>query len=72
MEGKGVFKFKNGSVYDGEYKNNRKHGAGKYIKDMKVYEGNWQNGIRQGQGFLTNETGQGIKGYWYKGEGYYI
>lgn len=48
MEGKGVFKFKNGSVYDGEYKNNRKHGAGKYIKDMKVYEGNWQNGIRQG------------------------
>lgn len=37
MDGKGVFKFKNGAVYDGEYKNNRKHGAGKYFKDNKVF-----------------------------------
>lgn len=41
MEGKGVFKFKNGAVYDGEYRNNRKHGSGKYLKDGKVYEGKW-------------------------------
>lgn len=41
MEGKGVFKFKDGSVYDGEYKNNKKHGYGKYIKNDMIYEGKW-------------------------------
>jgi hypothetical protein len=37
MEGKGVFTFRNGDVYDGEYRNNKKHGAGKYFKGKKVF-----------------------------------
>lgn len=37
MEGKGIFKFKNGNIYDGEYRNNKKHGFGKYMKDGKVF-----------------------------------
>lgn len=37
MDGKGVFKFKNGDIFDGEYKNNKKHGFGKYIKRGKVF-----------------------------------
>ena len=54
MDGKGIFKFKDGSVYDGEYKNNKKHGAGQYIKDGKTYEGKWFNGVRNGEGFITS------------------
>lgn len=41
MEGKGVFKFKNGAQYDGEYKNNKKHGSGKYKKNGVTFEGKW-------------------------------
>lgn len=72
MEGKGVFKFRDGSVYDGEYKNNKKHGSGKYIRDGKIFEGKWENGVRQGEGFITNELGQGSKGYWLRGDGFFV
>ena len=42
MEGRGIFTWKDGSRYEGDYKNNRKHGKGKYLSvDGKEYEGNW-------------------------------
>lgn len=31
MEGRGTFTWRDGSIYEGEYRNNRKHGRGKYI-----------------------------------------
>lgn len=49
MEGHGVFTWRDGSRYDGEYRNNKKHGKGKYTSpEGKEYEGSWENGVRQG------------------------
>ncbi len=49
MDGRGIFKWKDGSIYEGDYKDNKKHGFGKYIdKEGKTYEGGWKNGYREG------------------------
>ena len=40
-------KYKNGDVYIGEVKNNKKHGKGKYIfANGQTYIGEYRNGIR--------------------------
>lgn len=45
MNGKGVFKWKTGRYYKGEYKDDLKHGYGElYSINGKVYKGNWDNG----------------------------
>jgi len=38
----------NGTVYDGEWKDDKEHGHGvmKY-SDGHVYEGDWENGVRK-------------------------
>jgi len=61
--GKGKMTYKNGDVYDGEWKNNEKHGKGKmtYGKDGDVhkkykngvYEGHWINDQKWGEGKMT-------------------
>jgi hypothetical protein len=44
MHGRGVFKFANGDMYDGDWKDNYMHGRGffKYA-DGSSYEGEWKN-----------------------------
>jgi hypothetical protein len=45
MHGYGVFRFDDGRIYEGEYKNNRKNGFGVFKwPTKKWYEGNWLNG----------------------------
>ncbi len=40
MHGKGVFKWPDGRVYEGDYVNDKKHGIGKVTwPDGRVYEG---------------------------------
>jgi hypothetical protein len=41
--GKGMMMFKNGYVYDGEWKNDVQHGKGIY-KTVNTYDGNFENG----------------------------
>jgi hypothetical protein len=42
MHGKGVFKWPDGRVYEGDYVNDKKHGIGKVTwPDGRVYEGEW-------------------------------
>ena len=42
MHGKGVYTWKDGRKYEGEYENDRKHGFGTYTwTDGKEYEGEW-------------------------------
>ena len=54
MEGKGVYKYRDGVTYKGMFKNNLKHGKGKYIKiDGTVYKGTWENGKLQGKGVVS-------------------
>lgn len=49
MDGLGQFRWKDGTVYEGNYKGNLKHGMGKYITPSgKIYEGMWNQGVRHG------------------------
>lgn len=42
-EGNGVYKFLNGKVYDGAWKNGLQHGKGKIILPSgEIYEGEWK------------------------------
>ena len=76
-DGKGKMTYKNGDVYDGEWKNNEKHGKGtmtygkdgdvhkKYING--VYEGDWINDQKWGKGKMTytkNDRKSVYEGKW--------
>ena len=44
MEGKGIYYYKSGSKYVGEYKNNKREGKGiYYYNDGNKYVGEWKN-----------------------------
>jgi len=66
-EGKGKLTFANGNVYEGEFRDDMRHGKGTlYCKEIyddgevyeEIYEGYWENDMKNGKG----ETR--IKGYW--------
>ncbi len=47
--GKGIFRFNDGNVYQGEYLQGWEIGYGRYIlKNGNIYEGYWVNGILKG------------------------
>ena len=48
---KGVYTWKNGAKYEGEWKNNKRHGKGKMINsDGKIYEGDFKENKKDGFG----------------------
>jgi hypothetical protein len=51
-EGFGTYYFaEDGSKYEGQWKNDKRHGKGKYtFKNGGYYDGEWADGKRQGQG----------------------
>ena len=47
----GVYKWKDGKVYIGEYLDDKKHGFGIYkMQDGRTYEGWWNEGKQHGLG----------------------
>ena len=51
--GKGKYFFKNGGIYEGEFKNGLREGKGiMEYKTGKKYDGEWKNDLRQGKGTL--------------------
>lgn len=53
MEGYGVYRWRNGDLYEGEFHNGLKHGKGTYTQIQgSSYEGLWANGKRNGKGIL--------------------
>lgn len=65
--GHGSFKYKDGSRYDGEWKENRKHGLGVqvWIIPDKKYEGDWEDGKQRGYGTcIESATGKIYHGQW--------
>jgi serine/threonine protein kinase len=72
-EGYGRLVMTSGDVYDGNWKNNKRHGQGKYsYANGEWYSGNWTNGVRQGQGEFHYKTGNVYRGNFSNGkpEGY--
>ena len=69
MDGVGVYTWQDGRKYEGEYKDDKKHGFGIYIwSDGRVYRGNWYKGKQHGLGIYTVPN-QGEKfGLWEDGK----
>ncbi|MEJ1288067.1 hypothetical protein NN561_019096 [Cricetulus griseus] len=77
----GVYKFKNGARYIGEYVKNKKHGQGDWADDQRhghgvyyyvnndTYTGEWFSHQRHGQGtYFYAETGSKYVGSWVNGQ----
>eukprot|EP00735_Rhodelphis_limneticus_P001251 TRINITY_DN11834_c0_g1::TRINITY_DN11834_c0_g1_i1::g.16518::m.16518 TRINITY_DN11834_c0_g1::TRINITY_DN11834_c0_g1_i1::g.16518 ORF type:complete len:324 (+),score=18.06,sp/Q5PPV3/MORN3_XENLA/38.01/6e-33,MORN/PF02493.15/0.00026,MORN/PF02493.15/3.7e-05,MORN/PF02493.15/4.1e-06,MORN/PF02493.15/0.00043,MORN/PF02493.15/6e-08,MORN/PF02493.15/0.0053,MORN/PF02493.15/29,NVEALA/PF14055.1/0.16 TRINITY_DN11834_c0_g1_i1:82-972(+) len=63
----GVQKWKNGFEYNGEWKNNFRHGHGTLWRTVdgekkRIYEGGWKHGFRDGRGIVTYPDGSRYEG----------
>jgi hypothetical protein len=65
FDGKGIFYFKNGDIYEGEYKNGFRDGKGiyKYVNG-EIFEGLFIKGKAEGFGILNYKNGYYYKGNW--------
>ena len=64
-EGKGVAIFKDGSLYEGLWKEGERSWIGRMIySDASVYLGEWYKDIPNGYGVLISKEIGSIKGYW--------
>lgn len=80
MQGRGTyyydegesFKFTEaGARYIGEFKENMRHGIGKYyLPDKSFYEGVWSNGLMNGRGVFTWADNSFYDGEWKDGKRY--
>lgn len=68
MHERGVFEWKDGSRYEGEYQHDKKEGYGVFEwPNKKKYEGMWADGKQHGEGLLYvgNKV---LRGYWEAGK----
>jgi hypothetical protein len=69
MDGSGVYTWKDGRKYVGEYRDDKKHGKGEYTwPDGRKFVGTWINGKQNGEGTYYLADGQARKGYWEDGK----
>ena len=69
MHGVGVFEWKDGRRYEGEYLNDKKEGYGVYSwPDGRRYEGYWRDGMQHGEGRYFMPTGGCRLGVWETGK----
>ena len=62
-EGIGKFQYKNGDLYDGEWRDNKFHGRGKLtMSSGTIYEGNFENNKMHGHGSFTFANGDKYTG----------
>ena len=45
MHGKGTATYRNGSIYEGEFKNNQEHGKGTMKEGVNTYKIRFKNGL---------------------------
>jgi hypothetical protein len=62
--GRGVMRYDNGHVYQGEWVNGKPHGHGTMTYSKGTYRGNWQDGMRDGVGTFVQGDGNVTKGHW--------
>lgn len=63
--GKGIMRFSDGSVYEGQWEHGNYSGTGKYTSNNEEYAGSWVNGIRSGHGKLITNDGLNIYDGWF-------
>ena len=69
MKGYGVYTWKDGQKYSGEYLNDLKHGQGTLEHPTgRVYTGGWENGWQHGEGMYTDSKGTKKRGLWKNGK----
>jgi hypothetical protein len=70
MEGMGVYIWNDGRMYQGQYKDDKKHGYGVYTwADGRCYEGYWYRGKQHGLGTYFVPKDEKIKaGLWEDGK----
>lgn len=65
MNGFGIFLWKDGRSYKGEYRDDKKHNFGMYYgNEGKRYEGFWECGSQKKLGKYTKKDGSFKLGYW--------
>ncbi len=70
MEGTGIYIWNDGRMYQGQYKDDKKHGYGVYTwADGRCYEGYWFRGKQHGLGtYLVPKDGKVKFGLWEDGK----
>lgn len=64
INGYGIYKYKNGDVYEGDFFEGKRHGLGEYIyKDKSYYRGEWDNDCKSGRGVYC-KNGKEFNGIW--------
>ncbi len=65
-----VKKYEDGSIYEGEWKNGKRDGKGKYTyTNGGIFEGKYKNGKRDGKGKFISSSGSIFKGKYKNGKG---
>ncbi len=68
-EGYGTYRFANGDVYMGNFKDGKQHGQGTFVwASGDKYEGEWKDGYQDGYATFTWTTGQSKNGSWSQGQ----
>ena len=68
-DGYGKLVMNSGDVYEGNWKNNKRHGQGKYTySNGEWYSGNWVNGVSQGKGEFHYKNGNVYRGNFSNGK----
>lgn len=64
INGYGVYRYKNGDVYEGDFVEGKRHGLGEYVyKDKSYYRGEWENDCKSGRGVYC-KNGKEYNGIW--------
>jgi hypothetical protein len=65
MSGKGIYRFDDGGVYDGEFLDGLRHGLGvQRLADGDIYEGEYRAGKQSGHGINRYADGDVYEGEW--------
>ena len=69
MDGKGTYTWPDGSKYQGDYKDNKKHGNGIYTyTDGSKYECVYKEDKKHGKGIYTDSNGKSVSQNWSSGQ----
>ncbi|KAM0456154.1 hypothetical protein ACHAPV_007401 [Trichoderma viride] len=63
--GKGIMRYSDGSVYEGQWEHGNYSGTGKYTSKNEEYVGSWVYGIKSGHGKLITQDGQIVYDGWF-------